>query len=162
MMNTKLYEGFNRLNQEQLNNELKAACFNGEFDLMKFLLTSPKLKKHANMQIMGDICLKTACMIGHLEMVKYLLSSPDLKQHANIHSADDLSFKYVCSNNNLELLKYLIFDFNIDITNDIKAYLIAIPNEQAERLFNLREINIQLNDNLLMNNNRNDIKKPKL
>ena len=68
-----------------INNELKVACKKGYLTQVRYFLTSPQLKTHANINDDEiEPALTLACSAGHLEIVKYLLTSSDLKEHAKI------------------------------------------------------------------------------
>jgi ankyrin repeat protein len=176
-------KNYTKLSQNKLNKEFIDACENGHLEVVKYLLTSPELKKHVNIHVFNDYGFRFACVNGHLNIVQYLLTSPDLKNHANIHSQNDLGFqwacgkghikivqylltsvdlkdhanihadddygfKYVCSNGQLELIKYFIFDMAIKKTKAIIKYLNEHPDEQIEKMFNIRELNDKLDKNL--------------
>lgn len=75
-------EYFNTLSQDDLNDEYILACKNKEIDKVKYLLTSPELRFHANINSSNGEALRIACIQGNLPIVEYLLTSPDLKKHA--------------------------------------------------------------------------------
>jgi hypothetical protein len=161
-MNTQEhFEEFKDLSQIELNNHFKVACFNGEFERVKYLLTSTDLTEHAEIDFLNHNGLKCACMHGYLEIVKYLLSSPDLKEHGNIYAGDALAFKYVCMEDNLELKEYIIFDYKVERTDAINDYLEKFPNELIDKMFNIRELNKQMHSELpikgIVNNKKNKI-----
>ena len=49
------------------------ACMNGQLEVVKYLLTSPNLKEHADIHAEDDWGFRWACSEGHLEVVKYLI-----------------------------------------------------------------------------------------
>lgn len=158
MNNAELFEEFSGLSQHQLNNNFQVGCVNGEFERVKYLLASPDLSTHAEINFLNHNGLKCACMHGHIEIVKYLLTSPDLKEHGNIYAGEALAFKYVCMEDNLELKEYIIFDYKIQRNDDINKYLEDFPNELIEKMFAMRELNEQMNKDLFVNDNVNNKK----
>ena len=71
------------------NELLNWACRRGFLEIVKYLLTSPEVKHHADIHRYSDEPIKSACIFGHLDIVKYLLESPDLEDHANIYAEID-------------------------------------------------------------------------
>lgn len=151
MNNKELFEEFKDLSQIKLNQHFKVACFNGEFEQVKYLLTSPDLSTHAEINFLNHNGLKCACMHGYVEMVKYLLTSPELKEHGDIYAGEALAFKYICGEDNLELKEYIIFDYKIERNKDIDQYLENFPNELIEKMFRMRDLNAQINSELRVN-----------
>lgn len=179
----------------QLNSGFLAACQEGELDIVKYLTSSPNLKRHANPNYNNGEGLCLACREGHLNIVKYLLTSPDIKEklsvtarknsplleaytnehyqtvkyllispdlieHADPHSNGDTLFYHVLNSDNPEMLKFLIFDLNIEKTKEITRILETYNDVEVNNLFELRELNKELNQNL--SSNDINIKKAKI
>ena len=100
MINTKDKNKYKTLTQKKLNKVFINSCQKGHLEIVKYLLTSPELKEHANIHAQDDLGFRLACNYGHLEIVKYLLTSPDLKEHADIHADNDYGFGWACANDN--------------------------------------------------------------
>jgi ankyrin repeat protein len=99
------------LKLEELNKKLKDACKQGDLDNVKYLLTSPDLVQHAQINIEPDdwgAPLTIACENGHLHIVKYLLTSQELKKHANIKGEDGRALSEACVEGHLDVVKYLL------------------------------------------------------
>lgn len=107
--------------QEMVNIGFRAACENGKKNMVRFLLTSPKLKKNAeinatNKRKIGERIgtidtfsgLAKACQHNQLEIIEYLLHSPELKKHADIKEREYLPFKLACRRGNLDIIKYML------------------------------------------------------
>lgn len=97
----------------ELNTALIKACFDGELEKVKYLLTSHELKFNAQAQCHdGDydlsFPLKQAAFNGHFEIIKYLLTSPDLNEHADIHFENDDAFYIACTRGHLDIIKYML------------------------------------------------------
>lgn len=130
------------------------ACMYGWFDIVKYFLTSPDLKEHASIHIVGHeeiSLLNEAATRGRVEIVRFLMESPELEQHPNIHEEQDFAFKVGLIYNTEEhrdLIKYLIFDLKIEKTEHIKKHLKEFPNLEAEKWFEMRDLNQSLEKEL--------------
>ena len=108
-------------------NALLYATHCGCLDIVKYLLSSPDLKKHANIhdkENQGWNALLLAVSNGDLEIVKYLLASPDLKEHANINSNINNDWNALLigvSSGNLEIVKYLLASSELKEHADINS-----------------------------------------
>jgi hypothetical protein len=167
----------------QDNDGLIFAAQKGNMDVIKYLLTSPDLKNHANIHAQGDKALCGAIRTNQKEVIDYFLNSPELIDHADINSAfitaiylgniqtienfylnfpdlpiysdDDKLFLAAFEENHSEILQYFIFDKNISKTENIIQILKDHPNPQVEHWFELRDVNKDLNQNLITNNSLN-------
>jgi hypothetical protein len=128
------------------------ACYSGNLELVKYLLTSKDLKTHVNIHTnylgSDDYSLLISCQYGHLEIVKYLTSSPDLKEHVNIHTNKDRPLFLAYEKGFLDIVKYFIFDLNIEKSEFIKNNLKKQPIEEIENWFELRELKQELQSEL--------------
>lgn len=146
-----------------------------------------KLRK-MNMSEFDDYCEYCQCLSqaelneeflgamdnNDIDRVKFLLSSPNLKEHADIHTQRDAAFRFLCISRNLTLINYFIFELNIEKTKMIAEHLESYKSsyrysesmdciqvlEQAELLFEKRDLINEINSEL--NVNSNTIKKSKL
>jgi elongation factor P--beta-lysine ligase len=160
----KFYKKYSHLSKDELNGNLIASCKNGDLDAVKYLLTSPELKLHADIFCQDYYCLITAAWSNHFEIVKYLLTSPDLTYKANIHANEDRVFKVSLSHENKDLMMFLIHDMNIQKTKHIKKALKYLDPKDKETIlknFKTRDFSKQLNAELdlsLMSNNNKKLK----
>ena len=144
---------------EELNWNLQQVCKSGDLDAVRYLLTSDKLPKKAEME--DDPGFTWACYYGHLPIVKYLLTSPELKKHVDIHLEDDYPFAACLKQKQLEILKYFIFDMNIRRTPNIDLHLALHLTPQVEKWFEMRDLNKNLIQDIKIKN-KTDTKKHKL
>lgn len=142
---------------------LTIACNEGHFEIVKYLLASPDLKEHSRFN--ADQ-LGRAIQLKNIDIVDYLLNSPNLKKNADIHMDEDSIFKNACEFGDMETLQYLIHEINIERTEAINNYL-AKPTgrpsrltHEAKNMFEIKELNKQLNQNLPENSESK--KKPKI
>jgi hypothetical protein len=121
-------------------------CEKGDFEQVKYWLTSPDVEVHANIHADFEGGLISACVMGNLEIVKYLLTSPDLKDHANIHAERDMAFRFAYATYSFpnsptkEVIDYLIKDYGLPLTNNIKKDMKQYPNEEVSKLFGKRNL----------------------
>jgi hypothetical protein len=162
-MNNKeqeLFEAYKNTSQEVLDNIFLSACFQGDLEQAKFVLSYPKLKNHADIHVNDDVAFSHVCSGGHLEIVKYLLSSNELKDKINIHTQNDMGFRQASVAGNLDIIRYFIFDCDIKKNHHINEYLNRKPNQEIENMFKIRELNKSLKKELGSNEELN--KKLKL
>lgn len=112
---------FQHYSNYQLNNVFIQACEYGYLDVVKYLLTSTELTKHANIHAHDDAGFRWACENGHLDIVKYLLTSPELTEHADIHAYNDYGFRSACEYGHLDIVKYLLTSPELKEHADIHA-----------------------------------------
>lgn len=86
----------------------KTAAYDGQLSLIKYLLTSPELKRNSDIHYDDDYALVMSSYKGKLNTVKYLLTSPDLKEHADISARDNCSFIFAAQANQLDVVKFLM------------------------------------------------------
>lgn len=139
-----------RNHKQQNNYDFLEACSQGDLTKIKYFLN----EESVNINQEKDLAISRACRYGHLDIVKYLLNAPELKKHSNIYTNNSLAFTTACEHNKKEIIQYLIFDYHIDKNKDIKNYI--KNNPEIARMFEQRELNIQLNKEL---HNNSSIKK---
>lgn len=138
-MSSEVYKLFRESNQAQLNSHLEYACYSGNLDHVRYLLTSPELTEHADINYDNGNPLSTACYCGKFEVVKYLLTSPDLKESCNIHAANDDAIAFAARGGHLDIVKYLAESpelkehANVHAQND-RAFKFACENEKIHVL----------------------------
>jgi hypothetical protein len=149
-MTQSFYERFKDLTKGQLGECLVDACTNNRLEEVRYLLTSPELKRHANIHVLNDSSLIQACANGHFEIVKYLLTSPELKEHACIQAEQNQSIKMACRNQHLEIFKYLLTSSDLQRKVDIHAhkdsiFILAVKFSRFEFIqYMLFDLNIDL------------------
>lgn len=104
--------------QEELNEKLSSAAFNNDFELIKELLTSPKLKLYAqinsNPHFLGNICcgndpIGTSIKSrNNIDILRYVFTSPDLKEHADIHIDNERALCCAIYSVDIPMIKYLL------------------------------------------------------
>jgi hypothetical protein len=139
-----LYQKFKNCDEHGLNNALIISCGFGNLEEVKYLLTSPELKIHADAETLIDSALELSCFRGHLDLIKYLLTSPELKKNANLHAYEHdyihTPFVNALSTNQLKVIEYFIFELNIERRPYMDEYFKYFPNPQVENLFILRDL----------------------
>lgn len=89
------------------------AIYNGKIEIIKYLLTSPDLKNHADIHQNDDYAIRLSSYGGHLETVKFLLTSPLLKEKANPNAQNNEPFRWAAEHNHVEVMQFLM-EFGID------------------------------------------------
>ena len=125
MINTKDKNKYKTLTPKQLNKVFIDSCENGYLEVVKYLLTSPDLKEHADIHARSDDGFRSACRNGHLEVIKYLIIDMNIEKTHYIET-------------------YLNKNKNKDNENV----------QQAIELFNTRDLHHQLNENIKDNKER--------
>jgi ankyrin repeat protein len=111
MIHESFYSKYKYSSPEKLSSAFCSACEKGNLDEVRYLLTSPELKEHADIHHYEDAGLSDACWHGHFDIVKYLLTSPDLKEHANLNDHKEKScgaLLNACGAGHFEIVKYLL------------------------------------------------------
>lgn len=98
---------YNCLPQDELNKLLGQAVLKNDLEEIKYLLTSPDLVRHAEINSDYNI-LAYVCANGDLETLRYVLTSPDLKEHADIHLDDDQALNSAIGAGHIPVIKYLL------------------------------------------------------
>jgi ankyrin repeat protein len=176
----KLYNLYKDKSQNGLNYSLSEACREGDLEAVKFLLTSDDLMFNAQINCENNDPLFQACDYDRMEIIKYLLTSDELKNHADkyfalklcceedkieilefllknsaldidIHIDNSILFELALSNKSNNVLNYLIFNENIERTSRINDLVNKYKNDQVKNWFDLREVNKELNKDLVNN-----------
>jgi hypothetical protein len=92
--------------QENLNKELLRAINSNDLDYMKYLLTSPELKVHADPTYNDNRCFEIACGSGRLEVVKYLINTPEVKFKISRKALITQGIHFSVCHNRVEILDY--------------------------------------------------------
>jgi ankyrin repeat protein len=146
--------------------------------IVKFLLTSDKLKENIDISFNNECFLRHACISRKYDLVRYLTTSPELTKHSdiqapNLHYIDGLESKVenalfirALRVKDKELLKIFIFELDfpydqkkehiIKHYNAIKTEMDII--EEVEHMFNIKQCNDKLNESLIDHNLNNKIK----
>jgi hypothetical protein len=151
----------------------------GHIDIVKYLTDTPSIKINHNSTILyfGTMCaaqyghlniLKyfvethenymsnipnpekeifdaACCKDNNILVLQYLISLPNYNLQKNLAKG----FETACEKQALENLRYLIFELNIEKTESIKKYLNTYPNKDVEKMFEIRDLNNSLQNNLL-------------
>jgi hypothetical protein len=137
--------------QDELNDSLCHACQFGDFEKVKYLLTSKELDKHADISCYNNAPLRNACSSEYISIINYLLCSPELVQHPDIHQNNDSLFNHLLEYKIYNIINYLIFEIGLEKTKDIENLLICYPKkdmEEIEKLFEIRDLRKDLSNDL--------------
>jgi len=123
-------------NQDDYQIAFVSACSHGDDELIKYLLKSPKLDKHADVNISANINSQDPYFSGNKN-----------------------GFIAALKGNQLQTVKLLIFDMNLKYSKKIKDYLHRNNNEEITKMFKAKITSDELNKSLSFNKNENIIIK---
>ena len=124
MIKQELKEKYKKLNQEELNEQFIDACKNDDLEVIKFLLTSPELKEHADIHAKSDSGFIWACKNGYLEVIKCLIIDMNIEKTNYIE-------KYLTENKDNKTVKQAIELFN---TRDLHHQLNENIKDNKEKV----------------------------
>ena len=124
MINKKTIELYKTLTQEQLNKVFIDSCYEGRLEVVKYLLTSPDLKEHADIHARNDVGFIGACRNGRLEVVKCLIIDMVIQKTKHIE-------KYLNENKDNENVQQAMELFN---TRDLHHQLNENIKDNKEKV----------------------------
>ena len=124
MINTKDKNKYKTLTPKQLNKVFIDSCENGYLEVVKYLLTSPDLKEHADIHARNDVGFIGACRNGRLEVVKCLIIDMVIQKTKHIE-------KYLNENKDNENVQQAIELFN---TRDLHHQLNKNIKDNKEKV----------------------------
>lgn len=127
------------------------AAMSGQLDVLKYFLTELPIEFRPSVHCGQDKIFKQAILNGHLNIIQYVLTSNELSEHIDIHTDNDVGFDNALQFKHLDILKYFIFDLNIHKTPYIEESLTRYPNKDVNSYFEMRNLNIDLTENLEVN-----------
>jgi ankyrin repeat protein len=156
-------EKINNFTNTEMVQYLEHYCYVGNFEAVKYMLTSPNIKNPLNLYICGDNAIFQACKNGHLNIVQYLTSSPELSNHVAYSDKIDKGFIGACEKWHLDVIKYLIFDYKIEFSSEIYEYLgDSLMNDEIEEMFYVRSLHDDIDKDLSINTKDKVVKKIKI
>jgi hypothetical protein len=144
--------------QKAINELFIIACRNNDLEKVEFLLTSKDLPFNAQINMPSSQCfgICVASGSGNNDIVKFLATSPKLKELADIHIDNDNAINSAIFSGNKELIRFFIIDMNVKKTQNIIESMDSFDDDNyAKNLFEMRELNKDLNSNLLSNDKLN-------
>lgn len=127
------------IKNREKNELLYLACNHGNIEFIKFLFTSDELNMY-DINTNYEQLIFQACFYNCLDVVNYLLTSPELKEHINIHINNDDIFKTACILKNIDIVTYLVFEYKITRTKAINDFLIENNKNDIIHMFEKREL----------------------
>lgn len=127
---------------------LHTAVMQGHKEMVEYLLLSRKTPIICDIHSDDDRALIYSFTYNHLDIAKFLLLSEKIEEHSNIHTQKDSIFKFLCELNDPKYLEFIIFELNIDKTDEIEKLLQEPQHQFIEKMFDIRDLNSNLNINL--------------
>jgi hypothetical protein len=156
------HKRYNNYSQDEINRAFLDACVQTDLELAQFLLTNHDLRYLADIHTYADNAFRTACKNDNVEVLKFLLFSPKIREHVDVHTQLDIAIKLSIARESFNVLEYLIIELNIPKNRYIEQHLKDNPKSEAIRLFELRNLNKDLNTELSLENIENTNRKLKL
>jgi len=97
---------YNKVDINELEQDMIIFFHAKDFDLVKYLLTSPKLIRHADINTRHDYLFDHACMTDNLEFIKFILETPNLQRTVPLAASCIKGIQHSAKRNHLEVLKY--------------------------------------------------------
>jgi ankyrin repeat protein len=137
------------------------ACFNGHLDLVKYLVASPDLKENISVSANDYGGLNSACLSGYLDVVQFLFEfiDPKLPNIADIYTD---ACANAATNKHYHVISFLVIDKDMQRTEELNEWLKKHPDENVEKIFALRDLNKNLNNELVVDEHLNNTKRMKL
>jgi hypothetical protein len=158
------------------SNAFVSACGSGQLDIVKYLISSPEIKKHIdpNKYVSG---FKKACTNNYVNIAQFFLEDTDLLQEltpadykdifANVcyynavnalnyllentyideHADTTKHFIRAIDNKNIEMIQYFIFDYTIEKNSKIEEYI--KDNTEIQNWFKSRDLKKDLDNELI-------------
>lgn len=101
-------EKWNSTEQIDFNLQFIYICELNEFELVKFLLTSPELTIKPDISYNDFLCAKKAAKYGHFDIIRFFLTHPSTKDQIDIHLDNDYLLRHAALNGNMDIVKFLL------------------------------------------------------
>jgi len=142
---------------------LTKACDQGDFNKVKELLTSTKLKDV--IKINHNNYLLAACLSNNVDIVRYFFTSDTIKNYNDLGADSDYELLLSCNGNHLDVVKFLLESDDVENKPNIhyKDDLIfnnTLFRKQVELLeYLIFDLKIEKTEGIQrrLNNNKNDI-----
>jgi ankyrin repeat protein len=107
MKNPTLYKKFKDMSQHSLNVHCCSACGKGDFEVIQYLLFSPELEKHAQLDYVKNKGLSFASRNGHINIIRYFLLEQKIVD-IDIHARQDEMLYSAVEGGQLGVIQYLL------------------------------------------------------
>lgn len=106
---------------KDINAVIAECCRNGQFSIVKYLLTNEQFEGKVDIHYNDDMFLTMACANGYIEIVDFLLTSKELRENSNIHSKNNNPLNFAFLNRQEEVIKYLLTSSKLSEKADINV-----------------------------------------
>ena len=98
MSNPEFYEKLKNSNEKELNQVLISACYDGNLEVVQYVLTSEDLSEHANIHYNRDNPFYWILFKGHVDIIEYLVNDFNIEKTTLIeHHLDSFKNKDLAS-----------------------------------------------------------------
>lgn len=141
---------------------LDAAACCGRLDIVQYILENFIKNPAIQMTLINGKMLNSACDYGNLHIIRYFFDTPELSNNAHRDIQKEDLFQIAHRNDDMEIIQYLIMDLNLKKNKVIKSSLKSKPSPEIEKMFESRDLNQSLKQELDNSSIGTVSKKPKL
>jgi ankyrin repeat protein len=123
----------------------------GNLEVVKYVIKLVGINNHPK------YILKWTSYQGHLEVVKYLV-----EKGFDIYAPNDDVLKFSAKRGHLDIVRFLIFDCNMNIKSKTLKYLQRYKLMDTLSIINVRDLQKELNANLINTNSSKSSKVKKI
>jgi hypothetical protein len=120
-----------------------SATTEGQAQVLDYFLNTTEFSQFIQNEKIDEF-FTGACSFGHISVLEYLIKLPRFIQNNSLNDACNKGLINACDNNEKAVIRYLIFNLNMNPTIETKDYLAKAGREDIKELFNLRELNKNL------------------
>ena len=128
--------------KSELNEMLLIACEAGDLKVVKYLVSSPELKQHANIYTNDSAPIKNSLIYGHEHISDYLLSKVDFKKFSQEELKD--LFELSCEHKAHRAIGYLSQYLETSEQNQFKNMFLSLVDSKNSDGLNYFFENINL------------------
>jgi hypothetical protein len=120
---------YNQISIYEINQDMKTFFYAKEFDLVKYLLTSPDLKHHADINFSHDFLFEHASMYGYTDLIKFILETPTLNRTKSLKDSCISGMHYAVEKGHLDTIQYFEAKLNENNDNISHQYLLLLTQQ---------------------------------
>lgn len=156
---------FDQYNEGLVSNCILDAVINGQLNVIKHFFEDPPLNYTKDEANLSKEVLRQACISDKLDIVKYVIEHPNKHGLNDFNSNHGFIFWTIMENANWDIARYFIFDLNMPKTWALESHLKSRSAEESEKInnmFNIRELNKSLIEELASPEQASNTKKMKV
>lgn len=136
--------------QDILNEYFRDACREDDAEFVEFLLCSPELLEHADINYANQWGLSQACEHSSYQTIEFLLTSPKLKEKADIYQNENI-ITNTMKQKNYAVLELLLTKCQIQLTQEQKLFAQELNDPKLDFLLEKVSLKTVLEEKLSTN-----------